>query len=210
MRFIVPFAALLLPACAVVGLATRSMSFPQTVGELTAEGLPGPVEILRDDAGIPHIRAQTENDAWFALGFVHGQDRLFQADMSRRLIQGRISEWIGEDFVDVDAFHQALDVRARAEELPQSRIATILKGRLGLELRRSATVEAFEILEVDPRSAAQALGLRPGDFLLAINGVALVSNDDLRRAVARLRGLGRALVVVRRGPGRYHLTLPLL
>ena len=102
------------------------------------------------------------------------------------------------------------DVRARAEELPQSRIATILKGRLGLELRRSATVEAFEILEVDPRSAAQALGLRPGDFLLAINGVALVSNDDLRRAVARLRGLGRALVVVRRGPGRYHLTLPLL
>ncbi len=118
----------LLCACAVVGLATRSMSFPQTTGEVIAQGLPGKVEILRDSAGIPHIRATTENDAWYAMGFVHGQDRLFQADMSRRFIQGRLSEWIGEDFVDIDAFHQSLNVRGQSEEVlrqssPEARFA---------------------------------------------------------------------------------------
>jgi S1-C subfamily serine protease len=54
------------------------------------------------------------------------------------------------------------------------------------------------------------MGLRPGDYVLGINGVALRSNEDLRRAVARLRGRARALVVVQRGPGRYHLTIPLM
>ena len=105
---------------------------------------------------------------------------------------------------------ELLHAQPRAEELPQSRVAAILKSRLGLTLRQRSADDAYEIVEVDPDSAARALGLRRGDALLAINGVTLGSHEDLRKAVARLRGLGRALVVVQRGPGRYHLTLPLL
>jgi S1-C subfamily serine protease len=80
---------------------------------------------------------------------------------------------------------------------------------LGLELKLAEAHQVFEITTVRSRSAAETLGLRAGDYLIGINGVGLASNEDLRRAVARLRGRTRALVVVQRGPGRYHLTLPL-
>jgi S1-C subfamily serine protease len=88
-------------------------------------------------------------------------------------------------------------------------VRSIASRMLGLELKLSAAQHAFEVTDVDTGSAAESLGLRSGDYLLGVNGVALASNEDLRRAVARLRGRARALVVVQRGPGRYHLTLPL-
>jgi serine protease Do len=103
-------------------------------------------------------------------------------------------------------FHEIVAV---AEELPAMMVRNIASRLLGLDLAMSERNQAFEVTEVDSGSPAEALGLRAGDYLLGINGVALTSNDDLRRAVARLRGRSRALVVVQRGPGRYHLTLPL-
>jgi serine protease Do len=101
------------------------------------------------------------------------------------------------------------EVTATAEELPQTMVRGIANRMLGLQLKLEAGRPAFEITRVDADSAAEQLGLRTGDHLLGINGVALSSEEDLRRAVARLRGRSRALVVVQRGPGRYHLTLPL-
>ena len=101
------------------------------------------------------------------------------------------------------------DVTATAEELPQAMVRNIASQLLGLELKLSDMHHAFQVVNVDSGSPAESLGLRAGDYLIGINGVALASNEDLRRAVARLRGRARALVVVQRGPGRYHLTLPL-
>ncbi len=100
-------------------------------------------------------------------------------------------------------------VTARAEELPQAMVHSIANRVLGLELRLSSGDRAFEITKVHDDSTADDLGLRAGDYLLGMNGVELRSKEDLRRAIARLRGQARALVVVQRGPGRYHLTLPL-
>jgi serine protease Do len=101
------------------------------------------------------------------------------------------------------------EVKATAEELPDTMVRTIANKMLGLDLGLSEAGGYFEIVEVDPGSNAEAMGIQSGDALLGINGVALTSNDDLRRAVARLRGRARALIVVQRGPGRYHLTIPL-
>ena len=98
---------------------------------------------------------------------------------------------------------------AVAEEMPPSIVRRIANQKLGLDLELSEQGSAFAIVDVSPGSAAETMGLRPGDFVLGINGVVLASDDDLRRAVARLRGRARALVVVQRGPGRYHLTIPL-
>lgn len=97
-----------------------------------------------------------------------------------------------------------------AEELPPAMVRTIAHRKLGLDLEHSPAKQAFEVVRVDRGSPAAQLGLRKGDFMLGINGVVLASDEDLRRAVARLRGRGRALVVVQRGPGRYHLTIPLI
>jgi S1-C subfamily serine protease len=98
---------------------------------------------------------------------------------------------------------------ARAEELPQSMVRTIASRMLGLELDYSQIDQAWEVTDVYLGSAADSLGLRAGDYLIRVNGVPLATQEDLRRAIARLRGRTRALVVVQRGPGRYHLTLPL-
>lgn len=97
-----------------------------------------------------------------------------------------------------------------AEELPQRMVDRIASRKLGLDLALSAKTGSFEVTAVEPDSAAARLGLRTGDHLLRMNGITLASREDLRRAVARLRSTTRALIVVGRGPGRYHLTLPLL
>ena len=77
-------------------------SLPQTSGTLRLAGITAPVEILRDRHGIPHIRAETDRDAYFALGFVHAQDRLFQMEFMRRLGAGRLSELVGRPTLSLD------------------------------------------------------------------------------------------------------------
>ncbi|MBL4691327.1 MAG: penicillin acylase family protein, partial [Rhodospirillales bacterium] len=57
--------------------------------------LQAPVDVLRDDAGIPHIFAKSGNDAYFALGYVHAQDRFWQMELMRRFGAGRLSEIFG-------------------------------------------------------------------------------------------------------------------
>jgi len=93
----------LLSGCALMNLATVKRSHPTHRGRLHVDGISSSVQILRDDLGVPHIQAETENDAWFTLGLVHAQDRLFQADLMRRLAWGDLSEWLGADLVDLGA-----------------------------------------------------------------------------------------------------------
>ena len=75
---------------------------PQTEGTLTLSNLTAPVEVLRDRWGIPHIYAKDQADLFFALGFVHAQDRLFQMELNRRTAAGRLSELFGKLALDTD------------------------------------------------------------------------------------------------------------
>jgi len=83
---------------------------PTYSGELTLKGLSGEVEIFFDDYGIPHIYAQSEEDAYMALGYVHAQDRLFQMEVVRRIAPGRLSEIFGKDMVKTDKFFRTLGI----------------------------------------------------------------------------------------------------
>ena len=83
--------------------APRARALPQTAGTLTVSGLSQPVRVVRDRWGIPHITARTERDLFFAQGFVQAQDRLFQMDLWRRSVQGRLAEVLGPNFIDRDA-----------------------------------------------------------------------------------------------------------
>lgn len=111
-----PTALLLLSACAVLTVATTGRSHPEHEGSVEAKGLASPATIARDFQGIPHIRAASEADAFYALGFAHGQDRLFQMDLNRRLVQGRLAPWLGERSVELDAFMASMRIADRAEE----------------------------------------------------------------------------------------------
>src|SRR5690349_20824447 len=63
-----------------VGREALDAALPDVTSTLTLAGLEQPVEIIRDHFGIPHIRAGSVHDAFFAQGFVHGQDRLWQLE----------------------------------------------------------------------------------------------------------------------------------
>ncbi len=77
-------------------------SLPITNGELTLLGVQNPVEITFDKMGIPQVWAQNEKDAWFAVGWLHANDRLFQMELTKRVSQGRLSEMFGDITLDFD------------------------------------------------------------------------------------------------------------
>src|SRR6186713_922379 len=85
-------------------------------GELKLTGLKEKVEVKYDDAGIPHIYAENEADAYFALGYVHAQDRLFQMEMLRRAAGGRLSEVLGPDLLKIDKLFRTLGINQFAKE----------------------------------------------------------------------------------------------
>ena len=107
---------LLLIGCSLTTLMTQGRSLPELEGQLEAEGLAGPARILRDERGIPHVRANSEADAAFAVGYAHAQDRLFQMDMARRLAYGEMAELLGPDMVELDVFMRTLDLETQATE----------------------------------------------------------------------------------------------
>jgi penicillin amidase len=80
-------------------------------GALAVSGISGEVRIVRDRWGVPHIYANNEHDLFFAQGFVQAQDRLFQMDLWRRSVQGRLSEVLGLNFVDRDAATRRVQYR---------------------------------------------------------------------------------------------------
>lgn len=90
-------------------------SLPQTTGTARLAGLAGPVEVVRDPNGIPYIYAQNDRDAFFALGYVHAQDRLWQMEMQRRIGAGRLSEVLGKSTVKTDQFLRTLGVYRAAQ-----------------------------------------------------------------------------------------------
>jgi len=90
--------------------------FPSTNATIEASGLEAPVEVIRDDAGVPHIFAKSSHDAYFALGFAHAQDRLWQMEMMRRLGAGRLSEIIGPRTLNFDKWMRTLGLYRLAEQ----------------------------------------------------------------------------------------------
>jgi len=91
-------------------------SFPQIDGEIQLDGLDGPVDIYRDQMGIPHIYATTSHDLFFAQGYVHAQERFWQMDFYRHVGAGRTAEMFGKGQVETDAFLKTLGWRNTSEQ----------------------------------------------------------------------------------------------
>ena len=94
-------------------LARRPL--PKQMGTIELDGLEGRVHIRRDRWGVPHIEAGSLADIWFAQGFSHGQDRLWQMDSYRRVASGRLSEIAGTAGLPVDRLMRMLGIRRTAE-----------------------------------------------------------------------------------------------
>lgn len=75
---------------------------PITTGTLEVPGVSHPVLIRRDTYGIPYIEAEKDEDAWYGLGFCHGQDRAFQLEGLLRVARGTLAEVAGAEALPVD------------------------------------------------------------------------------------------------------------
>lgn len=85
-------------------------------GKIKLTSLEQNVEVYFDEYGIPHIYAKNEEDAYKALGYVHAQERFFQLELIKRVMSGRLSEILGEEFIETDYFFKSLNTIKTAEE----------------------------------------------------------------------------------------------
>jgi len=100
-------------AAALVYLALTRL--PELDGTIADASLIDEVRVVRDDAGVPHITASNETDAYFTLGYCMAQDRLFQMELLRRLARGELAEVVGPPAVKIDRAVRAFRLRAKAE-----------------------------------------------------------------------------------------------
>ena len=87
-----------------------SRSLPDYNATYRLDGISAPVEIVRNNNDVPHIFGKTDEDAFFALGFAHAQDRLWQMTMLRRTAEGRLSEIFGARTLKIDELIRRLDI----------------------------------------------------------------------------------------------------
>src|ERR1700754_830017 len=174
---------------------------PRTHGDLRVRGPEGRIEIVRDRWGMPTVRAQTPADLWFGQGFCHGQDRLWQCEVNRRVTTGRVSEIAGEVALPVDRLMRTLGLR-RVALREEAELDADLRGLLdaycaGLnEAARIASAPPAEFqllrLAVEPwRPADMLAGAKLLSFGLSTNW----EREPLRADLVRELGEERAAII---------------
>lgn len=103
-----------LGVCMVYYLASQSLPDYDVTRE--TRGITAPVEIIRNNANIPHVFGENDSDVFFGLGYAHAQDRLWQMMMLRRTAQGRLSEMFGTRGFKTDELMRRLDIYRLAQE----------------------------------------------------------------------------------------------
>jgi penicillin amidase len=119
--------AFVLPALAAISIGCGATAPPEAArkdatslareslatieGELKLPGLQQPVEVIRDEWGVPHIYAQNTEDLFFAQGYVMAQDRLWEMEWWRRQYEGRLSEVVGPAAFERDRLARLLMYR---------------------------------------------------------------------------------------------------
>lgn len=112
---------IILGVVALFGLAVAALACwficltcPLT-GTQKTDAVMAETRIYRDAHGVPHIFANTLNDGYAALGYLHASDRLFQMEMMRRAGSGRLSEILGSDLINYDKKMRALGFYAQVK-----------------------------------------------------------------------------------------------
>lgn len=164
---------------------------PTLDGTVQVPGIGATVTIRRDRFGVPHIDAADQADAWFGVGFCHGQDRPFQMESRLRAVRGTLSELIGADGLPIDRLSRRMGLRRFGEEALEAlddghRVLTDAYAAgvtAGTATGMKRLPHAFVLLRTSPTvyEAADALGF------LALMSFSLASNWDAE--LARLKML---------------------
>lgn len=171
-------------------------SLPKTKGKVSLKGLKAEVEIIRDSWGVPHIYGQNEKDLFFACGYVHAQDRMWQMELTRRAGFGRLSEIFGERTLERDKYLRALGL----EEAVQKDFDNLTPEMKDLLLAYSRGINSWmDSRKFDWPPEFLILGYRPypwdmKDSLVIKEMMALLLSVDYQSE------LGRAKLIKKFGP----------
>jgi penicillin G amidase len=99
---------------ALLALPGASLAHRPKAETVDVVGLERKATVLRDTFGVPHVFANSEHDAYFMVGYLHAQDRLFQMDSSRRQASGTLAELLGPSALEDDAGLRTFGLRRAA------------------------------------------------------------------------------------------------
>jgi penicillin amidase len=187
----------LLPAQSI-DLKARAQSVLANInGTINVRGLQKPVNVLRDEWGIAHIYAETQDDLFFAQGFVAAQDRLWQLDLWRRTGEGKLAEILGPTYIERDKFARLLryrgDMKAEYESYaPDAKqiITAFVRGiNAYIELNRDRLPIEFQLTGIKPELWTSEVCLtRMAGYVMTRNA----SNEVLRGQL--IKAVGKDLV----------------
>lgn len=119
-KILIIAAIILLLIAVLILIVIRSVSYgalPVYDKDITISGLIEPVEVMRDERGVPHIYAENEHDLYIVTGYIMAQERLWQMDLIRRATTGRLSEIFGDEYVETDLFMRSLRMTEKSERI---------------------------------------------------------------------------------------------
>jgi len=170
-------------------------SLPQTGGTVQVGSPDRPVEIIRDVNAVPHIFADSPHDAYFALGYVHAQDRLWQMELTRRFGAGRLSEVFGKATIEADRYARILGLYRLAEAQYQAADAEARSVLVAYAEGVNAYLENRSLRALPPEFLALRFRpepWRPADSLVWARIMAMRLSKNLYDELLRLR-LARTL-----------------
>ncbi len=172
-------------------LATRARAvLAQTEGAIKLKGLQKPVKVLRDEWGIAHIYAETQEDLFFGQGFVAAQDRLWQMDLWRRVGEGKLAEVLGPSAVGRDKFARLIryrgDMKAEYESYsPDAKqiIDSFVRGvNAQIEICKDRLPIEFQLAGIEPEPWTPEVCLtRMAGYVMTRNASSEVSRARLVR-----------------------------
>lgn len=112
-----------------VGIAiyhTFYNQLPDHTARISVEGLDSPVDVRWDTFGVPYIKAESDEDLYFAIGYLHAQDRLWQLTLSQLMAEGRFAEFLGEEFIEIDKHQRTLGIWRTSERILENSSDTVL------------------------------------------------------------------------------------
>jgi penicillin G amidase len=112
---ILAFVVVPMLGCGIAAWVHFRSSLPSHDVPSIETGVRSAVKLSRDEHGITYIRAASDRDAFFALGYAHAQDRLWQMELQRRIAQGRLAEIFGRAALRQDVWMRTLGLYAAAE-----------------------------------------------------------------------------------------------
>jgi penicillin amidase len=170
---------------------------PRRSESVKLPGLFAPVTIVIDRSGVPHVEAESAHDGFFAHGYLHARDRLWQMELNRRVARGELAELFGPIALPTDRVLRRLGFRRDAERdlasitVEGSQVLDAYTAGVNAYVARHRRPIEFVLLRSRPRPWSAIDTLAFGRYM-GWSQTENLPTEVVRRQLASLLGADRA------------------